>query len=374
MSSDKITHAARVWGPVGVLALLITIIYVPALELPFVFDDLPNIVLNPAVLAENPGDLLRVFQTKVSANRPLAMLSFAVNHWLGGLSVFGFHLFNILIHILNATLLYFLLTLLPYRFPAESADSSTDSDKWRLAFWGAALWAVNPVQTQGVTYIVQRMTSMATTFYLAALLVFMAWRRGRLASRWAIPLLLGSFFLGLACKEIVLTLPLALILADLIFFPERFRKNLPIYGGLLLLLILLGFGYLRGNWPDWQATYPNRNFTPLERVLTQWRGVWAYPGIYLLSLPTPPAPDLRNSCLPVTLLTLVHLRRPGGDHGQRDLGPAIAQVLSAGGLGSAVLFPDHGPGSKFHQPGTGLRPSSLSARSLSRPGSLRDSA
>lgn len=287
MSSDKITHAARVWGPVGVLALLIAIIYVPALELPFVFDDLPNIVLNPAVLAENPGDLLRVFQTQVSANRPLAMLSFAVNHWLGGLSVFGFHLFNILIHILNAALLYFLLTMLPpYRFPAESADSSTNSDKWRLAFWGAALWAVNPVQTQGVTYIVQRMTSMATTFYLAALLVFMVWRRGRLASRWAIPLLLGSFILGLACKEIVLTLPLALVLADLIFFPERFRKNLPIYGGLLLLLILLGFGYLRGDWPDWQATYPNRNFTPLERVMTQWRVVWHYLGLYLLPLPT----------------------------------------------------------------------------------------
>lgn len=286
MPSDKITHATRVWGPVGALALLIVIIYVPSLELPFVFDDLPNIVLNPAVLAENPADLFRVFQTQVSAGRPLAMLSFAVNHWLGGLSVFGFHIFNILIHIVNASLLYFLLPLLPSRLPAESAGSSTDSDKWRLAFWSAALWAVNPVQTQGVTYIVQRMTSMATGFYLAGLLVFMAWRRGRLNSRWAMPLLLASFLLGLACKEIVLTMPLALVLADLIFFPERFRKNLPIYGGLLLLLILLGFGYLRGNWPDWQVAYPTRNFTPLERVMTQWRVVWHYLGLYLLPLPT----------------------------------------------------------------------------------------
>lgn len=286
MPPDRIIHAARVWGPAGVLALLIAIIYVPSLELPFVFDDLPNIVLNPAVLAEDFADLARVTQSPVSASRPIALLSFAVNHWLSGLNVFGFHLFNILIHILNALLLYFLLPLLPYRFPAESSDSSTNSDKWRLAFWGAALWAVNPVQTQGVTYIVQRMTSMATSFYLAALLVFMVWRQGRLSSRWAVPLLLGSFILGLACKEILLTLPMALLLADLLFFPERFRKNLPIYGGLLLLLILLGFGYLRGNWPDWQATYPNRNFTPLERVMTQWRVVWHYLGLYLLPLPT----------------------------------------------------------------------------------------
>lgn len=286
MPADKITHAARVWGPAGVLALLITIIYIPSLDLPFVFDDLPNIVLNPAVLAENFADLARVTESPVSASRPLALLSFAVNHWLGGLDVFGFHLFNTLVHILNALLLYFLLPLLPCRFPPESTDSQPNFDRWRLAFWGAALWAVNPVQTQGVTYIVQRMTSMATSFYLAALLVFMAWRRGRLASRWALPLLLGSFILGLACKETILTMPLALVLADLLFFPERFRRNLPIYGGLLLLLILLGFGYLQGNWPDWQATYPNRNFTPLERVMTQWRVVWHYLGLYLLPLPT----------------------------------------------------------------------------------------
>jgi tetratricopeptide (TPR) repeat protein len=214
------------------------------------------------------------------------MLSFAVNHWLGGLHNFGYHVFNILVHVLNSLLLYQLLLVIPGKRPTTGLWQDEQADRPRkIAFWAVALWAVNPVQTQAVTYIVQRMTSMATFFYLAGLYIHIAWRCRRIAAGLAVPLLIGVFGLGLACKEIVLTLPLALILLDFVFFPGHLKKNLPFLVGWVLISMFLGLYYLRGHFPDWLTTYPHRNFNPLERVMTQWRVVWHYLSLFFLPLP-----------------------------------------------------------------------------------------
>jgi len=269
----------------AVLALLAVIIYIPSLDIPFVFDDLPNIVLNLAVHAEKFSDLDRVLDSEISGSRPLAMLTFAVNHWLGGLDIFGYHLFNILVHLLNCIMLCLLLVIIPANGQAGATVASRQGHIWKIAFWSAALWAVNPVHTQAVTYIVQRMTSMATFFYLAGLYIYLAWRTRKLSPGFAIPLLLCSFALGLACKEIVLTLPLALILLDYIFFPERWKKSLPYLLGGVIISFLLGLYFLQGRFPEWLTTYPNRNFSPLERVMTQWRVVWHYLSLFALPMP-----------------------------------------------------------------------------------------
>lgn len=267
-----------------ILLLLVVISYIPSLDAPFVFDDIDNIVLNLKVHAEKITDLGRALNSEVSSSRPLAMFSFAVNHWLGGLNIFGYHLVNILIHSLNALLLYQLLLLIPVpRLPATTVVSADQFRK--TAFWAAALWAVNPVQTQAVTYIVQRMTSMATFFYLATLCLYLAWRSERLATRPAIPLLLGTFALGLACKEIVLTLPLALILLDYIFFPQNLQRRLPFLAGGVLLSLFLALYYLQGHAFAPLTTFPNRNFNAWERIMTQWRVIWHYLSLFILPIP-----------------------------------------------------------------------------------------
>ncbi|MDF1578192.1 MAG: tetratricopeptide repeat protein, partial [Desulfobulbales bacterium] len=270
---------------IPVLALLTVIIYIPSLDIPFVFDDLVNIVLNLAVHADRFGELGRAFDSGVSGNRPLAMLSFAVNHWLGGLNVFGYHVFNILVHVANTNLLFLLLQRIPGAGPAGSPAGDQQERLEKIAFWGAALWAVNPVQTQAVTYIVQRMTSMATFFYLAGLYLYLAWRTDKLSAKSALPLLFVAFGLGLACKEIVLTLPLALILLDFIFFPARLRKSLPFLAGGVILTVAIGFYYLQGNFPDLLVTPARRNFNSLERIMTQWRVIWHYLSLFILPLP-----------------------------------------------------------------------------------------
>ncbi|MBU0482360.1 MAG: hypothetical protein KKG47_14805 [Proteobacteria bacterium] len=279
LSRDNLLHIA-------VLTLLTAIIYIPSLDVPFIFDDMPNIVLNLSVHAETPADLLNAFRSGVSGTRPLAMLSFAVNHLLTGLDVFGFHIFNIAIHILNALLLYLLLLLISaLHAPPGQGNDRYDPASAKYAFWAAALWAVNPVQTQGVTYIVQRMTSMAAFFYLAGIYIFLLWRNGSFRTSFFAPAFLVIFTAGMACKETVITLPAALFLLDYIYYPDKFRKNLLPLATAAALMFILGLCYLQGSMPDWSATYPNRNFSPWERVMTQWRILWHYLSLFLFPLP-----------------------------------------------------------------------------------------
>ena len=100
-------------------------------------------------------------------------------------------------------------------------------------------------------------------------------------------MLIGAcFLLGLASKEIVLTLPLALLLLDAIIGPSPRAKRyrfIVIIG--LLAAFIPGIIFLQ-RLPDWFTTYPDRNFSPWERIMTQWRLVWHYLGLYLLPLPS----------------------------------------------------------------------------------------
>jgi tetratricopeptide (TPR) repeat protein len=271
----------------GVLCLFIIICYYPSLDVPFIFDDFANIVANQAVHPESAGDLGKALSSTISGTRPLAMLSFALNYLYGYLDVFGYHLVNILIHLINAILLYRILVLLPV--PKFEANTGEDHlPRINIAFWGAALWAVNPVQTQAVTYIVQRMTSMATLFYLAGILFFLSWRRGMIAFRLMVAGVIFSFLLGLASKEIIITLPLALLLLDFLFFPAESdrKKTLVLSLAIITILTMLGLLYLRGQLPAWHTTYTNRNFSPAERIMTQWRVVWHYVSLFFLPIPS----------------------------------------------------------------------------------------
>ena len=269
------------------IALFIVIAYYPGLDVPFIFDDYPNIVANPAVHPETLSDFADVFHSRFSPRRPLALLSFAINYRLHGLDEFGYHLVNIFIHLLNAFLLYGIFVKFP--FPCNDADpeQSRQDDYYRynLAFYGAALWALNPVHTQAVTYIVQRMTSMAALFYLAAVYLFLKWHHKQLTNIAAFLLIAGCFILGMACKPIVITLFPALILLDFVCFTQN-GQRLPRNIIFLLLLIagLVSVAFLGTSFPDWFTTYPNRNFSPWERVMTEWRIVWHYLSLYFVPL------------------------------------------------------------------------------------------
>jgi hypothetical protein len=132
--------------------------YSPALDAPFVFDDEGNIVDSPAVhwneLSINNVELLLEYSRL--RQRPVANFSFALDHLFWGLEPRGFHLTNILIHVLVCIALLW-LSLLYMRVTSGSARSQRAA---RFAFAGAVIpvgiFLLHPLNTQAVTYVVQR--------------------------------------------------------------------------------------------------------------------------------------------------------------------------------------------------------------------------
>ena len=120
--------------------------------------------------------------------RVFAYFTFALNYYFGGLNVFGYHLVNLLIHIGSGLVLYWFL-LLTFRLP--SLRERYGSAAFPIALFSSLLFLCHPVQTQSVTYIVQRMTSMAGLFYLLAMVLYV---KGRLASGTRRYLFLGGCF------------------------------------------------------------------------------------------------------------------------------------------------------------------------------------
>lgn len=209
-----------------VLVLLGAALYANILHAPFIFDDYGSIVDNEAI--KN----LKLSLLDFSNNRYLTNLTFALNYRLGGLKPFGYHLFNNLIHAINAFLVYYLV-LLTFRTPQlKEVPVSTPF----IAFSSALIFIAHPLQTQAVTYIVQRATSIATLFYLISLIIYIKWRlfgfsavvvknaqkaTPRIQRSCLYPCLLLSIFAAMKSKEVAFTLPLMIVAYEFSFFQQK---------------------------------------------------------------------------------------------------------------------------------------------------------
>src|SRR6266478_3791532 len=141
----------RWWMPV-VLALLCAAAYRNTFHAPFLFDDLPAILQNPAVRRFWPLSAVVTGSFAGLSGRPLISLSLAFNYALGGYDVVGYHLLDLVVHFLN-TLLVFAIV---YHTQSRQRSSRTGHDHtlW-LAFAIAALWMLHPLVTESVTYVLQ---------------------------------------------------------------------------------------------------------------------------------------------------------------------------------------------------------------------------
>jgi Flp pilus assembly protein TadD len=223
------------------VALLGILAYGNSLHGAFVFDDIQQIQDNPAIrqlgryLAGEAGYL-------APPNRFVAYLSFALNHRLGGPAPEGFHLVNLSVHLLNG-LLVFCLVLLSFRTP-RLRESSLAGRAPAVAFAAGALFVTHPIQTQAVSYVVQRITSLAALFYLAAIALYLSSRltsSGRWLRRTLYGLALVAALLAMRTKEIAFTLPLALLLLEWALFgrpPPRQWLGLAPFGAVALVIPL----------------------------------------------------------------------------------------------------------------------------------------
>jgi protein O-mannosyl-transferase len=200
--------------PITGLLFLGCLAYWNSRDVPFVFDDLETIQRNSAIRTDfyfQPSNWLRT--------RSLLYLTFSVNYWLGGQNVFGYHLVNIALHILNA-LLVFAIAIRIFRNPA------TEETTTRLyAFLAAAFFLVHPVQTESVTYVSSRSELLSTLFYLFGFGIFVAMPEVRIGFVTALVVLV-CLLVGFGGKETVITLPAIILLYDFLFLAKASPKNL----------------------------------------------------------------------------------------------------------------------------------------------------
>jgi protein O-mannosyl-transferase len=243
----------------------------------FVFDDGPNIVDNYRVHLESL-DRESLGQAMLGLrggiDRPLAYLSFGLNHYAHGLDVLGYHLVNFLIHLLTAMALY-LLILRTLRLPLLGGGFA-DRDR-AVAFLAVLLWSTSPMQVTAVTYIVQRMASMAALFFILAMLFWLLGRTTpglyRKAAWFGLCLLSGLISLGF--KENAAMLPVTLYLFDLLLIQGVTRQNLIRHLRLavipLAILTVLAFALADPVRIITGGGFGGREFTMLERFMTQPR-------------------------------------------------------------------------------------------------------
>jgi protein O-mannosyl-transferase len=278
----------------SLLAIVVILIYADTLTTPFILDDISNILDNPHIRIPSLS-LKNVIQAgfrSPESSRPVANISFALNYYIHGFNLVGFHLVNILIHIFSGIFLYFFVKA-TLNTPVLGARSQQCG--W-IAFFTALIWMVHPLQTQSVTYLVQRMNSLAAMFYILSMLFYVRFRlNGADRKNW--PLLAGCVLFGLLAigtKQISVTLPVFIILYDWFFFQNLSvkwtRRHLLILVCILFLIIVISLIYL-GHDPLVRifSAYKHRDFTLLQRVLTQFRVVNFY-----LSLLLWPQPSILN--------------------------------------------------------------------------------
>jgi Tfp pilus assembly protein PilF len=211
------------WLAGGGLALVAAVAYLNSFGGPFVFDDLPSIEANPSIRRLWPlsGVLAPAVDGGVTvAGRPLVNLSLALNHAIGGQSVAGYHGFNWLVHVC-AGLLLFGLVRRTLQLPGLAGRWGATA--LPLAWAVAALWLLHPLQTAAVTYIIQRAELLVSLFYLATLYAFVRGAGSPRPGRW-LALSVIACLAGMACKEVMVTAPLLVLLYDRTFVSGGFRE------------------------------------------------------------------------------------------------------------------------------------------------------
>lgn len=264
--------------------LLAFLVYLPGLQGGYVYDDFVFFVSNPAVHVES----LRLSEWAAAASsfpaahqgRWLGMLTFALNHYLGGLDPWGYKLFNLLVHLVNGLLVALVLrTLLELRRTVYPTCQGTDATDRIHAGLIAVAWMILPVNLTAVLYVGQRLESLSNTFVLLGLLLYLRvrlrdWRLSDVGMR-PLVVLWACMLPGVLVKESAVLLPLYAACIEFVLLQFRCndgswsRSSLAAFGLTLVVPLVAGLIWL-ASWIGTERAY-TRAFDTTERLLTQGR-------------------------------------------------------------------------------------------------------
>src|SRR5258708_21628726 len=263
------------WWHYGLMLLGVVLIafeiYGPALDGPFVLDDIYLPFMNPA-LANRP------LQAWINV-RPLLMLSFYANFKMHGTEPYYYHWLNVLIHALNSILAY----LIVRKMLDWVGEKGTRREI--LAAFAGAVFLTHPVQTESVSYVASRSEVLSIFFFLAAYAVFLYRRTEAINWTWSVAVLV-LFGIAASTKEHAVTLPLLLLLTDYWFNPgfrlDGVKRNWRLYG-----LVLAGgafgvFAVLTVLRYSPSAGFNLRDLHWYEYLFTQFRSICVYLRLFVL--------------------------------------------------------------------------------------------
>ncbi len=249
-------------------ALLIFIVgaavYANSLRGVFVFDDIEGIVSNPALRR------LPTLARTLEDSRPVVFLTLVINYaWSAG-NPWSYHLVNAAAHVLAALALFGIVRR-TLELPALAGRCGARAAP--LALTIALLWMVHPLQTELVTYVIQRAESFMGLFYLLALYCLIRGHDSPHPYRWYAGAV-ASGLLGVGCKEVIVTLPVVALAYDRLFLAgswrESFRRRWGLYAGLALCcgLVVCRFPFHSAG-ASATVGFGMKGVTPLRYALTQ---------------------------------------------------------------------------------------------------------
>jgi tetratricopeptide (TPR) repeat protein len=230
----------RTWLGACVIVLVGAATYANSLSGRMLLDDQSAIVLNPQIRHLWPlTEALAAPRNNELESRPLVNLSFAINYAIGELSVRGYHLVNVSLHIASALLLFGIIR----RTLAAGAlrdRFATASDGIALA--SALIWMVHPLQTEPVDYLTQRTELLMGLFYLSTLYCAIRAARATAPERWHAAAIIACL-LGMGSKESMVTAPAIVLLYDRVFvfdsLRDAWRSRKTLYAGFALAWLAL---------------------------------------------------------------------------------------------------------------------------------------
>jgi tetratricopeptide (TPR) repeat protein len=232
----------------------------------FIFDD--RTILEDASIRQLWPPWTAMFSPNNVA-RPVIGLTLAINYRISGLEVWSYHLLNLLIHLLAALTLFGIVrhALRSGRMRPRFGTAAT-----ALAASVALVWAVHPLETQSVTYIIQRGESLMGLMYLAT--VYAVTRAAQSAGkRWGVAAVIACA-VGMATKPVMATAPIMALLFDVIFITGSLKTSLrrrwALYATLGSTWIILAATIAAPTPADWSVGFKMKSLTPLEYLQTQF--------------------------------------------------------------------------------------------------------
>ena len=263
---------AFVWWPwAAALAALFLVFeaYGPAIDGPFVFDDRYQPFFSPTVQNLSLLGWMR-------GVRPLLMFSYWVDYTRGGIDPHDYHVTNVLLHFVTAVLIALIVYRLLERLGTEIRSRAA------LSVFAGGLFLLHPLQTEAVAYVASRSEALSVMFYYAAVCVFLYKKPSESISIWRSLAILILFGAALTSKEHTLTLPALLLLLDLAWVRQGWRKNALLYGMMAAAgavgTFFIGRMLLYAN----TAGLSVKGMSPLDYFYTQGRVLWTYLRLFIL--------------------------------------------------------------------------------------------